>query len=178
MEFGDLASRGLDEAAAAGAAYADARFEVQRAERVEVRNGVVAALADSTSTGYGIRALFDGAWGFAASAELSHEAVARTARRAVDIARASASIARRRVGEPPARTYVDTFATPMRRDPVEVPLGERVALLLEAERRLHVAPEVVVGRAWLDLLRTDKTFFSTTGSRIAQALRHTGCGVE
>jgi len=178
MEFGDLASRGLDEAAAAGAAYADARFEVQRAERVEVRNGVVAALADSTSTGYGIRALFDGAWGFAASAELSHEAVARTARRAVDIARASASIARRRVGEPPARTYVDTFATPMRRDPVEVPLGERVALLLEAERRLHVAPEVAVGRAWLDLLRTDKTFFSTTGSRIAQALRHTGCGVE
>jgi TldD protein len=143
-----------------------------------VRNGVVATLADSASTGYGVRALVDGAWGFAANSSLSDADIDRTALRAVQIARASASIARRRVGAAPPVPYVDNFDTPVLRDPFDVPLGERVALLLEAERLLHVSPEIAVGRAWLDLWRTDKTLFSTTGSRIAQRLRHTGCGVE
>lgn len=178
MEFEALGRRALDTALARGAAYADVRVEVQRAERVEVRNGVVATLADSTSTGYGIRALVDGAWGFAAGAELGDEAVDRTASRAVAIARASASIARRRSAIAPATAYTDSFATPMQRDPQTIPLGERVALLLDAERLLHVAPEIAVGRAWLDLWRTQKFLYASNGSRIGQDLRHTGCGVE
>ena len=178
MGFEDLAALALDASIARGASYADVRFEIQRAERVEVRNAIVATLADSTSTGYGIRALVDGAWGFAAAAEMTKETVESTAERAVAIARAGASIARRRVGMPPPSAYVASFATPVHRDPANVPLGERVALLLEAERRLHVSSEVAVGRAWLDLWRTDKVLFSSNGSRIAQDLRHTGCGME
>jgi len=83
-------------------------------------------LRDETSTGYGIRALFDGAWGFAASADLSEAGVDAAAARAVDIARAGASIATRRFGEAPADAYVDAYATPFERDPASVPLGERV----------------------------------------------------
>jgi len=178
MDFAGLAARVLDGATAAGANYADVRFETQHAHRIEVRNGVVATLADSVSTGYGVRALVDGAWGFAASSDLSDAQLDRTAARAAQIARASASIARQRIGAPPPAAYVDSFDTPVVRDPFDVPLGERVALLLDAERLLHVSPEITVGRAWMDLWRTDKTFYSTTGSRIAQRLRHTGCGVE
>ncbi len=84
MEFDGEAARALDEASSSGAVYADVRFEVARTERIEVRNGVVATLADGTSTGYGIRALVDGAWGFAAAADLSNAGVSATARRAVD----------------------------------------------------------------------------------------------
>ncbi|HVA33524.1 MAG TPA: TldD/PmbA family protein [Candidatus Baltobacteraceae bacterium] len=178
MEFGSLAARALDTAKMRGASYADVRFEIQRAERVEVRNGIVAALADTTGSGYGVRALVDGAWGFAASSSLTDEGVDETAARAVAIAAAGAAIARRRIGAAPPAAYVDAFATPMRVDPASVPLGQRVALLLEAERCLHVAPNIAVGRAWLDLWRTDKFFYSTLGSRIEQRLRHAGCGVE
>src|SRR5579863_1345647 len=113
MEFAGLAARALDGAAAAGAQYADIRFETQHGQRVEVRNGVVSTLADRASTGYGIRALVDGAWGFAASSDLSDAEIDRTAARAARIARASASIARRRVGAAPPVTYVDTFDTPV-----------------------------------------------------------------
>ena len=52
--------------------------------------------------------------------------------------KAGASIATRRFGEAPTDTHVDRFATPIDRDPATVPLGERVALLLEAEKRVHV----------------------------------------
>jgi TldD protein len=178
MEFQAAAFRALDTASARGADYADARFEVERAERIEVRNGVVATLSDATSTGMGVRALVDGAWGFAASSDLTDAGIDAAAARAVDIARASAGIARRRVGAPPQHAYVDEFATLVRLDPQDIPLGQRVALLLEAERALHEPASIAVGRAWLDVWRTDKYFFSTIGSRIAQRLRQTGSGVE
>nr|MDQ6933172.1 TldD/PmbA family protein [Candidatus Eremiobacteraeota bacterium] len=177
MVYDSLGERALDTANSRGAHYADVRFEDARTERIEVRNGVVAALLDSTSSGYGIRALVDGAWGFAAGAEMSPRGVDATAARAVDIARAGAAIARKRFGQPPSQTYVDTFATQMQHDPDDVPLGQRVALLLDAEKLLHVDEHISVGRAWLDLWHTEKSFLSSTGSRLKQSIRQTGSGI-
>ena len=176
--FDALAARALDTACARGATYADVRFEDGRAERIEVRNGDVVTLADSTSTGFGVRAFCDGAWGFAASADLTDAGVDAAAARAVAIAEAGALVASRRFAEAPTDRYVDTYLTPFERDPATVALGERVALLLEAEAALHAGPRVSVGRAWLDLWTTEKTFYSSTGSRIAQSLRQTGSGIR
>ncbi|MBV8117367.1 MAG: TldD/PmbA family protein, partial [Candidatus Eremiobacteraeota bacterium] len=178
MQFDDLGQRALDTSMARGAQYADVRIESNRTERIEVRNGIVATLSDARSTGYGIRALVDGAWGFAASADLTEAGIDAAAARAVGIARASASIARTRFGEAPKRAYVDRFATPMLRDPQSVPLGDRVALLLEAEKALHSTSSIAVGRAWIDLWSTEKVFFSTIGSQIRQHIVQTGSGVE
>jgi len=133
MSFDDLAARALDTATKRGAEYADVRFEIVRSERIETRNGVVATLSDATSRGYGMRALVGGAWGFAAASDLTPAGMDRAAARAVEIAKAGAAIARHPFGAPPPRAYVDSFATPIVRDPVEVPLGQRVALLLDAE---------------------------------------------
>lgn len=178
MEFDAFAARALDTASARGALYADIRFERVRTERIEVRNGVVTTLADTQSEGYGIRALVDGAWGFSASSDTSSAGIDRAAATAVSIARASAGIARRRFGEAPERAYVDSFATPLLRDPSTVPLGDRVALLLEAEQLAHAAPSIAVARAWIDLWRTKKCFYSTIGSRIEQEIVQTGSGVQ
>lgn len=178
MEFDSLAARALDTASARGAAYADVRYENVRTERIEVRNGVVTTLSDTVSDGYGIRALVDGAWGFAASSDISPSGVDRAAANAVTIARASAAIARHRVGEPPEHAYKDSFATPVLRDPAAVPIGDRVALLLDAEKRAHAAPSIAVARAWIDLWRTKKIFYSTIGSRIEQEIVQTGSGVQ
>ncbi|HET7814880.1 MAG TPA: TldD/PmbA family protein [Candidatus Baltobacteraceae bacterium] len=178
MSYKDQAARALDTASKRGAGYADIRFEINRSERIEARNGVVATLSDSTSRGYGIRALADGAWGFAAGSDLSDAGIDRVAARAVDIAKAGAAIARKRIGQAPQRAYTDTFATPLLRDPHDVPLGDRVALLLAAEKALHVSPQISVGRAWMDLWTIDKFFYSTIGSAIEQRIRQTGSGME
>jgi TldD protein len=178
MEFGSHAQRVLDTAARGGAEYCDVRFERVRSERIEVRNAEVLTLADERSDGYGIRALVGGAWGFAASNDFSDAGLDVAAARAVAVARASAAIAERRIGEAPAGGAVATFATPLVRDPLDVPLGERVALLLDAERALHAAPTIVTGRAWIDLWRTEKFFFSTAGARIAQTIVQSGSGMS
>ncbi|MFN2450488.1 MAG: TldD/PmbA family protein, partial [Candidatus Baltobacteraceae bacterium] len=178
MSFKALGARALDTASKRGAGYADIRFEINRSERIEARNGVIATLSDSTSRGYGIRALIDGAWGFAAGSELSEAGIDAVAARAADIARAGASIARARIGQAPTRGYTDRFATPMLRDPHDVPLGERVALLLGAEKALHAGAQIRVGRAWMDIWTIDKYFYSTIGSDIAQQIRQAGSGIE
>ncbi|GAC1521714.1 MAG: TldD/PmbA family protein [Vulcanimicrobiaceae bacterium] len=176
MSYDALAARALDTALARGAEYADVRFDDGRSERAEVRGDVVVTLADARSIGYGIRAFVDGAWGFAASARLDDAGVDETAALAVAIAKAGAAVATRRFAQAPTDRYVDTYRTPVERDPATVPLGERVALLLDAASAARATPRVRVGRAWLDLWSTDKTFYSTTGSRIAQTIVQTGSG--
>ncbi len=173
-----LAARALDTATAGGASYADIRFEDGRSERIEVRNGALATLSDASSIGYGIRAFYDGAWGFAASSDLTDAGIDGTAALAVAIAKSGAAIAVRRFAEAPTDRYIDEFATPVARDPATIPLGERVALLLEAERALHTTSSIRAGRAWIDLWRTAKTFYSTTGSRIVQTIHQTGSGIS
>ena len=112
MTFASAGRRALERAGAAGAAYADVRFEDARTERIEVRNGAVAALADETSIGYGLRALVDGAWGFAASADLS-DAGLDASRRTCGCDRACrCGGCNRTACRDPQDAYVDSYATP------------------------------------------------------------------
>jgi TldD protein len=178
MDFATHAARVLDTAAARGADYTDVRFERTRSEHIEVRNGDVSTLSDARSDGYGVRALVDGAWGFASSNGFDDGALDDAAARAVAMARAGAAIAARRLGAIPGNTYVDVFATPVERDPRDVPISERIALLLDAEKLLHAAPSIVVGRAWMDLWRTEKFFVSSTGSRIAPTIVQSGSAIS
>ena len=176
MTFDALAARALDTATSCGASYADIRFDDGRTERAEVRNGDVVTLADARSCGYGMRAFVDGAWGSAARGRLDDAGVDETAALAVAIAKAGAAIAKHRFAQAPTDRYVDTFRTPVVTDPASVPLGDRVALLLAVEGALHATPSIRVGRAWIDLWQTEKVFYSTTGSRIAQTIVQSGSG--
>ncbi len=177
MEYSGLAARALDTAVARGATYADIRFEETRAERIEIRSGAVVTLSDTRSDGHGIRAFVEGAWGFAASPDRSDAALDATAARAVAIARAGAAIATHRFAIEPTGRHTAVYATPVDRDPDTIAIGDRIALLVEAERALHSATSIAVGRAWIDLWHAEKFFFSTTGSNIVQTIRQSGSGL-
>src|SRR5512147_716411 len=87
-----IAEWALNGASLRGASYADARVVDDRSRALATKNGRVGNASDSESQGIGIRVLADGAWGFAASDDLSRAAVEATAARAVDIAKASARV--------------------------------------------------------------------------------------
>jgi len=178
MEFEQAGARALDTATKRGAQYADIRFEVARSEELEIRNGVVSSLADSTTRGYGIRAFVNGAWGFAAASDLESRGIDRTAARAVEIAKAAADRSNEHRASVPTAAYEDRFVSAYGTDPANIPLETRVQLLLEAEKLLHVDQRVRAGRAWMELWRTDKTFYSTIGSRIEQTIYQTGSGIQ
>src|SRR5437899_585653 len=67
----EAAERAAGAAKSAGAAYADVRAIESRWEEVETKNGRVAGLERGESIGLGVRALAEGAWGFAATSDLS-----------------------------------------------------------------------------------------------------------
>jgi TldD protein len=134
---------------------------------------------DDRSDGFGVRALVDGAWGFAASARFDDASLdATAAARAVAMARAGRGASRAAHRHDPDRRYVDHYATPVERDPATCRSANASRCLLDAERALHSAPTIAVGRAWLDLWRTDKEFYSTTGSRIAQTIYQSGGAIS
>lgn len=178
MLFESEAKRALDTAAARGADYADVRFGDVRDEHVEVRNGIVAGFHDSESAGFSVRVLRDGAWGFASSAEMSDVEIDRVAAQAVDIAKASAKVKGKGITLAPAGKFIDSYKTPREIDPATVSLEDRIKHLLAVEAEVRAAKGVTVGKAWMDVWRTRKTFASTEGSMIEQEVLQCGSAVH
>ncbi|MGH2354946.1 MAG: PmbA/TldA family metallopeptidase, partial [Chloroflexota bacterium] len=82
----------MNVAALKGATYADVRVVERRHEGITVKNGRVEAVSLSHTSGFGVRVLLDGSWGFASSADLSAAKAEQIAAFAVAIARASARV--------------------------------------------------------------------------------------
>src|ERR1039457_3700159 len=64
-----VANWALNIAAQRGTSYADVRIVAQRSRALTTKNGKVGSASDAESVGMSVRAIADGAWGFAASAE-------------------------------------------------------------------------------------------------------------
>jgi TldD protein len=178
--YAAAAARILDTATKAGADYADVQFWTIRQEDVAVRNGDVRTAADTSSAGYGVRALVDGSWGFSGSDQFGDAAFDTTAARATALAKSGAMVTDRIRAVQPVEKIVAHYETPMTVDPASIGLSARANLLLAAEKSGHVAKSVVSAYAFMTIYTTGKEFYSTTGSAITQLLRQAGagCGVS
>lgn len=175
----DLVERALNLAQVRGAWYADMRIVHRRTQVVEVKNGLVEALSEDESRGFGVRVLVNGAWGFASSARLEPAEVDRVTVLAVRTARASARVpGRQPVHLGPPVTHVATYRTPVQVDPFAVPLERQIALLVEASRALQQGPEVRVAKASVECRREWKVFGNTEGAFVEQEITETGAGLE
>ena len=174
----DLLRAALDAATAAGAGYADVRGAEVETESLSVRGPLVETLDRSASTGFGVRVLVDGAWGFASSANLDPDEATRVARLAVEVARASATAISKPVELAPEPAHVDTWASPVEKDPFEVSLEDKVALFTSATTEMAKVKGIRVARGTLDLSRQRTWFVSSEGSDIEQSVVQTGAGIE
>ena len=89
-----VAQLALDAAFRRGVTYADARLVAIRNRSLSTKSGRVGHTSESESLGIGVRVIADGAWGFAASADLSRASVEAASARAVEVAKASARVKR------------------------------------------------------------------------------------
>jgi len=120
-----LATAGLTAATDAGASYCDVRVGRYLRQFVITREANVQNIVNTESTGVGVRVIADGAWGFAATNDMTAEAVAQAARLATAIARANAKNQTQPVRLAPTRGVGDiSWKTPIRRNAMEVPIQE------------------------------------------------------
>jgi TldD protein len=174
----EIVQEAVRAATAAGAGYADARLVEEDTESLTVRNQEMEGIDRSRSTGVGIRVLVDGYLGFAATAKPNAADVARTARLAVAIARAASRLPRDPIRLAEVEPVTATWSSPVQEDPFTVPLEEKVALLMEASRRMQDVEGVAFGEATLDFFRRHSFFSSSEGALIEQTVTHSGGGIE
>ncbi|MEN1971055.1 TldD/PmbA family protein [Luteimonas sp. MJ204] len=163
-----LADVALQAARDAGASYCDVRIGRYLRQSLSTRESRVQNVVNSESTGVGIRVLADGAWGFAATNALLPDAVARATRQATAIARANAGIQDSPVQLAPAPALGErSWRTPLRRNGMEVPVQEKIELLLGVNAAAMAAGADFV-ESNLFLVNEQKYFASTDGSYVDQ----------
>jgi TldD protein len=172
----DLASHALNIAALRGASYADARIADDRSRALSTRNGKIGTASDSESLGIGVRVVADGAWGFAASDDLSKSAVEATAARAVAIAKASARAKLHDIKLAPERPAVAEWSTPIQIDPFAISVEQNLDLLLNIDAELRSVTGVTLAETNLNFRREESWFVSTEGANIHQTKYTTGAG--
>jgi TldD protein len=170
----DLALLALDTAQSLGAAYADVRFLTHRRQDLFTEDERVAGINNRTDTGFGVRVMAGGAWGFAGSSTLTRDEVMRVAAEAVAIARASASALRRPVTWAPEPGHRVSFRSPRDVDPFAVGIDEKVGLLLEINRRILKHSGVKKAHGYMTLRQDQKLYASTDGSLMDSDIVTTG----
>ncbi len=179
-----LAVRAVDAARSAGAQYADARL----VRTVRHGYGIVDFRSDATQTGIGVRALFNGYWGYAAQGDVTDDNAVRLARAAVEQAKTNAKGTPRTVDMGRIPTARGRWATPVKIDPFTVSIEEKIdfiaswANLADYQSR-HVPDEYGAAArnksingvvSWLNFVRQERVVATTDGALFTQTLYESG----
>lgn len=164
-----LADAALNTAKTRGATYADVRIGRYLNQYVITRENKVQNIVNTESYGIGVRVIADGCWGFAAIVDAKSETeAAKAATEAVAIARANAKLMKSPVVLAPQKGFGEvTWKTPMTRNAFEVPIQEKVDLLLEVNDAAMKNGANYMN-SLLFMVNEQKYFASTDGSYIDQ----------
>jgi TldD protein len=163
-----LADVALNTARNLGASYADTRIGRYLNQYVFTREDRVQNIVSTESFGVGIRVIANGTWGFASTNDVSEAGIKKATEQAVAIAKANAKIQKEPVELAPVKSYGEvSWKTPLEKNSLEIPVSEKVDLLLSANAAAMENGASFVNSA-LFMVNEQKYFASTEGSYIDQ----------
>jgi TldD protein len=163
-----LADAGLNAAKSAGASYCDVRVGRYLRQFVITRDAHIENVVNTESSGVGVRVIAGGAWGFAATNDMSPEGVATAARQATAIAKANSKSQTAPVQLAPVTGVGDVaWRTPIKKNAMEVPIKEKADLLLSVNAAALGAGADFIN-SMLFVVNEQKYFASSDGSYIDQ----------
>ena len=163
-----MADVALNTAKSMGATYGDARIGRYLNQYVFTREDKVQNVVNTESFGIGIRVIANGTWGFASTNDVTEDGIKNATMQAVAIAKANSRIQKEAVKLAPVESYGEvSWKTPIKKDFKEVPVGEKVDLLLTANAAAMDNGANFVNSA-LFMVNEQKYFASTEGSYIDQ----------
>ncbi|MCK8493843.1 MULTISPECIES: TldD/PmbA family protein [Spirosoma] len=163
--FADIA---LNAAKSKGATYTDVRIGRYLQQYMFTREKKVQNIVNAESYGIGIRVIANGTWGFAATSDVTPDAIARCAETAVAIAKANAKLQTEPVVLAPQKGVGEvSWKTPIKKNAFEIPVQQKIDLLMKVN-----GAAIDNGAAFvtsnLFLVNEQKYFASTDGSYIDQ----------
>ncbi|MGB5244641.1 MAG: TldD/PmbA family protein [Lutimonas sp.] len=163
-----LADVALNTAKTLGASYADARIGRYLNQYVFTREEKVQSVNNTESFGIGIRVIANGTWGFASTNSVTEDGIKKATEQAVAIAKANSKIQTSPVVLAPETGHGEvSWNTPIKKNFKEVPVSEKVDLLLKANSAAMANGANYVNSA-LFMVNEQKYFASTDGSYIDQ----------
>jgi TldD protein len=168
-----LADIALNTAKSFGATYADVRIGRYLNQFVTTREKKVQGITNTESFGVGIRVIVNGTWGFAATNTVTPDNLKKTAERAVIIAKANSKFQKEPIKLAPTKSFGEvSWKTPIVKNGFEVPVKEKVDLLLNANAKALEKGASFVNSI-IFLVNEQKYFASTDGSYIDQDVHRT-----
>jgi TldD protein len=163
----------------AGCEYGDIRLCNYHHQSLGASDRSLNRLSDNVSSGFGVRILLDGAWGFAASHRKTPEEITRIVNLAVETAKGSRLTQQEPVRLVPVEAYRDKYVTPIKIDPFDVPIKDKAELLLNINEQLLAYENKGLKKAssFLRFTQEDKIFASTVGSLIEQTIYRSYAGM-
>lgn len=163
-----LADTAMQAAREAGATYCDVRIGRYLRQFVSTRENKVNGVVNTESTGVGIRVIAGGAWGFAATSDMTPDAVAAAARQATALAKANSGARINAVQLAPTPGLGEvSWKAPILKNAMAVPIKEKVELLLAVNAAALKAGANFVNSS-IFAINEQKYFASTDGSYIDQ----------
>ncbi|WP_298311407.1 TldD/PmbA family protein [uncultured Aquimarina sp.] len=163
-----MADVALNTAKSLGATYADARIGRYLNQYVFTREDKVQNVVNTESFGIGIRVIVNGTWGFASTNSVTEDGIKKATDQAVAIAKANSKIQKVEVQLAPVKSHGEvTWKTPIKKDFKDVPVSEKVDLLLSANAAALKNGANYVNSG-LFMVNEQKYFASTDGSYIDQ----------
>jgi TldD protein len=163
-----MADVALNAARSKGATYTDVRIGRYLNQFVITREEKVQNIVNTESYGLGVRVIANGSWGFAATDKMDNEGIAKAAEQAVAIAKENSRILTEPVQLAPQKGQGDvSWKTPIQKNAFEVPVKEKVDLLLGVNDAAMKAGANYI-TSILFLVNEQKYFASTDGSYIDQ----------
>lgn len=179
MPLHPLADAALQRARDLGVEHADFRLERLQSQSIRLRDGQLEGARDSEETGFAVRVILEGTWGFAATIELTPEAAARATEDAVRVARMSAPLSTERIELADEPIHADvSWVSSYGVDPRSVPLAEKIAILGDRSRRLLATESVDHVSAGVDHVVENKFYADLAGTVTTQQRVRLGPSVE
>ncbi len=159
---------GISRVMAAGASYVDVRYHPEDvSESLVLYDGNLEGNETLEQRGVGVRVLWGGAWGFAATSDLQR--VEECFARSLANARVAASLVSVPLDMGTASPHRSSYSSPVQVDPFSLPLSERIGLLRrldEVVREPWIARRIIEATTQKRLIR----FWNSEGTYVEKKL--------
>jgi TldD protein len=163
-----LADVALNTTKSLGATYTDVRIGRYLQQYLFTREKNVQGITNAESFGVGIRVIANGTWGFSATSDVTPDGIKKAAETAVAIAKANSKLQSEPVILAPVESYGEvSWKTPIKKNAMEVPVKEKIDLLLSVNNAALDNGAAFVNSA-LFMINEQKYYASTDGSYIDQ----------
>ncbi len=160
----------LNEGSGSGIGFIEARWGRYRNQVLAARDQIVKTMMDEISEGMSVRVYYKGAWGFAAAPVQDEEGIKRLVKTAKSVADASARVSTATRELTSLHPHTAVWKSPVEIDPFNVPLHEKIDLLLHINAALTAVSQVQEASSFMRFHEMVKYYANSLGSRIDQTV--------